>query len=92
MKQFLSGKIHGLRVTDKDVGYTGSVTIDAALMRAAGIEPYEKVQVVNLSNGRRWETYALEGAPGAGQFVLNGGSARLGETADVCIVMSYCEK
>ena len=89
MKQFLSGKIHGLRVTDKDVGYTGSVTIDAALMRAAGIEPYEKVQVVNINNGERFETYVIRGNRGTGIICLNGPAARKVAIGDIVIILSY---
>jgi aspartate 1-decarboxylase len=87
MKVFLSAKIHGLRVTDKSLHYQGSVAICRDLLKAARIEPYEQVHVVNLANGERWITYALPGEPAA--FSLNGGGARLGEIGDVCIVMTF---
>jgi|JI8StandDraft_2_1071088.scaffolds.fasta_scaffold06483_2 aspartate 1-decarboxylase len=87
MKTFVSGKIHGLRVTDKSVDYNGSVGIDAALMERAGIEAYEQIHIVNLRNGERWITYAIPAGPG--EFTLNGGSARLGEVGDKCLAIAY---
>jgi aspartate 1-decarboxylase len=87
VRTFVAAKIHGIIVTDKSVVYHGSVTIDAALMAEADIHPYEQVDVVNLSNGARWTTYALPG--GEGVFTLNGGGARLGEVGDRCVVMTY---
>jgi aspartate 1-decarboxylase len=87
MKVFLSAKIHGLRVTEKSLHYQGSVAICRDLLKAAKIEPYEQVHVVNLANGERWITYAIPGEEGA--FSLNGGGARLGEIGDVCIVMTF---
>lgn len=87
MKTFLSGKIHGIRVTDKSVDYHGSVSIDKDLLDATGIDEYEKVTIVNLNNGERWDTYAIPA--GAGDFRLNGGGARLGEIGDPCVVLSY---
>ena len=86
-KNFVSAKIHGICVTDKSVDYNGSVSICADLMAQAGIQNHEKVQIVNLNNGNRWETYALEADKGA--FALNGGGARLGEHGDVCVVICY---
>ncbi len=86
-KNYVSSKIHGIRVTDKSVHYNGSVSICKDLMKKAGIDNHEKVQIVNLTNGNRWETYALEGEPQA--FTLNGGGARLGECGDVCVVICY---
>lgn len=87
MKTFVSAKLHGIRVTDKSVEYHGSVSICPKLLAAAGIEQYEQVHVVNLNNGNRWVTYAIEGEIGA--FTLNGGGARLGEIGDSCVVMTY---
>jgi aspartate 1-decarboxylase len=87
MKIFLSAKIHGVHVTDKSLHYQGSVAICQDLLKAAEIEPYEQVHVVNLTNGERWITYAIPGEPGA--FSLNGGGARLGEVGDVCILMTF---
>ena len=87
MKTFVSAKIHGARVTDRNVDYNGSVGICADLMARAGIDPYEQVHLVNLRNGERWVTYAIPAAAGA--FVLNGGSARLGERGDRCLAIAY---
>lgn len=87
MKTYVSAKLHGLVVTDKSVEYHGSVTIGADLLAAAGIEEYEQVHVVNLTNGHRWVTYAVPGPDGV--FTLNGGGARLGEKGDKCVVMAY---
>lgn len=89
MKNLLSAKIHGVVVTDKSMDYLGSVTIDKTIMDAVGIIPFEKVQIINVTTGERWETYAIEGEPNSGVFALNGGSARLGEKGDKCLVISY---
>ena len=92
MKTFVSAKIHGIRVTDKSVDYNGSVSIDAELMRQAGIDPYEQVDVIDLENGNRWTTYALPVERKTGEnpaFTLNGGGARLGEVGDRCVVITY---
>lgn len=88
MKTYLAAKLHRIRVTAKSLDYIGSVSIDTALLRQAGIDPYEQVAVVNLNNGARWVTYALASST-PGEFALNGGGARLGELGDVCVVMSY---
>lgn len=87
MRIFISGKIHGIRVSGKSVNYTGSATVDQDLMRAAGMLPYEQVQIVNITNGNRWVTYLLPGEKG--EFLLNGAAARLGEVGDECIIMSF---
>lgn len=87
MQCYLAAKIHDVRVTDKALHYEGSVGIDALLLQAAGIAPYEQVHVINTATGARWVTYALPAAQGA--FILNGGGARLGEVGDRCIVLTY---
>lgn len=89
MKFYLSSKIHNIVVTDKNIEYVGSVTIDSEIIKEAGLSVFEKVQVVNLNTGDRWETYVIEGEPGRGDFALNGGSARCGEIGDRCLVMAY---
>lgn len=92
MKTWVAAKLHGIRVTDASVDYEGSVSIDAGLMDAVGIEPFEQVHVVNLSTGGRWVTYALPAElpeSGVPQFTLNGGGARLGVAGDECVVMTY---
>ncbi len=88
-KIFLSSKIHRATITSKNLEYEGSITIDSALMRAAGIEEGELVQVVNVNNGNRFETYAIKGKENSGIISLNGAAARLGEIGDTVIIMSY---
>jgi aspartate 1-decarboxylase len=88
VKTFLGAKIHGIRVTEKHVTYNGSVAVDRSLLEVVGIEAYEQVHVVNLTNGQRWITYVLPSAD-AGIFALNGGGARLGEVGDVCVLMAF---
>jgi aspartate 1-decarboxylase len=87
LRQFVTAKIHGIEVTDASVEYHGSVTVGAELLDAAGIQPYERVFIVNLNNGQRWDTYALPGDTGV--FTLNGGSARRGVTGDRCVIMTF---
>lgn len=87
MRTFVSAKLHNLRVTGASLDYIGSVTIDADLLEAADISPYEAIDIVNLNNGERWTTYALPGTSGV--FTLNGGGARLGLAGDRCVIMSY---
>jgi aspartate 1-decarboxylase len=83
------GKIHRATVTQADLNYIGSITIDLDLLEAADIYPYEKVQVVNVSNGSRLETYAIAGARGSGVICLNGAAARLNSAGDIVIIISY---
>ncbi len=85
----LKSKIHRVTVTGADVDYEGSVTLDPELMRAADIVPYEQVHVVDVNNGSRLVTYAIEGTPGTGEVVLNGAAARLVNTGDIVIIISY---
>ena len=84
-------KLHRLRVTEADLYYEGSITIDEELLEAAGILPYEKVQVVNVNNGARLETYTIPGEPGERTVCLNGPAARLAATGDQVIVISYAK-
>ena len=86
---FLKSKIHKAVVTGAELNYEGSLTIDAALMGAAGIRPYEMVRVYNLNNGERFETYAIEGEPGSGVICLNGAAARKGVPGDYIIIACY---
>ncbi len=86
----LKSKIHRAIVTSAELNYVGSITIDKALMQAAGINEYEKVQVVNIDNGNRFETYAIEGKTGSGIIGLNGAAARLAVNGDRVIIMTYC--
>ncbi len=82
-------KIHKIVITNKDLYYQGSIGIDGKLLEAAGILPNEKVQVVNLNNGERFETYCIAEKKGSGIVSLYGPAARLGEVGDVAIVISY---
>jgi len=82
-------KIHRATVTDADLNYVGSITIDEELMEKADILPYEKVQVVNNNNGARLETYAIKGERGRGDVCLNGAAARLVQPGDLVIIISY---
>jgi len=84
-------KLHPLRVTEADLYYEGSITIDTELLEAAGILPYEKVQVVNVNNGARLETYTIPGEPGERTVQLNGPAARLAQRGDSVIVIAYAE-
>ncbi len=83
----LKSKIHRATITGADLNYEGSISIDKALMKAAKIIPYELVHVVNINNGARFETYAIEGKPG--EITLNGAAARLGQPGDLVIILSY---
>ena len=87
-RRLVRAKIQRLTVTDKNLLYDGSLELDAALVRAAGILPHELVQVVNVNNGSRFETYIIAAPAGSGACVLNGAAARLGEVGDELIVMS----
>jgi aspartate 1-decarboxylase len=89
MRVMLKSKIHRATSTGADVNYEGSITLDPALMQAADILPYEQVHVVDVNNGARLVTYAIEGRPNSGDVVLNGAAARLVNVGDIVIVISY---
>jgi aspartate 1-decarboxylase len=89
MRIMLKSKIHRATVTGADVNYEGSITLDPVLMEAADILPYEQVHVVDVNNGARLVTYAIEGAPNSGDVILNGAAARLVNAGDIVIVISY---
>ena len=92
MKRFLfKSKIHRATVTDADLDYEGSVTIDSELMRAANILPYERVDIWNVTNGSRLQTYALEGQPGSGVICINGAAARHAQRGDKVIIATFSE-
>ncbi len=82
-------KIHRVRVTEANLNYEGSLTIDSDLMKAADIIPFEKVHVLNVTNGNRLTTYAIEGEPGSGVICLNGAAAHKGKIGDIIIVICY---
>ena len=89
MRTMLRSKIHRARVTEVNVDYEGSITIDKNLMEAADILPYERVDVLNINNAARFSTYAIEGNRGSGQICLNGAAARLAAKDDIVIILSY---
>ncbi len=82
-------KIHRATVTDANLDYVGSITIDADLIRAADLIPYEKVLVGNVTNGERFESYVIEGPAGSGVIVLNGAAARKGMVGDIVIILAF---
>ena len=88
LRNLVKSKIQRLVITDKNLKYEGSLALDAGLLRLSDILPSEVVQVVNVNNGARFETYAIEAPAGSRQCVLNGAAARLGEVGDELIVMS----
>ncbi len=87
----LKGKIHRAVVTEASLNYVGSITIDPVLMKAAGIFEYEKVQIVDVENGNRFETYTISGEENSGMVCLNGAAARMAQIGDHVIIMAYCE-
>jgi len=90
-RTMLKSKIHRARVTDCNIDYEGSVTIDSVLLKAADILPYERVEILNVHNGARFSTYAIEGGPGSGDICLNGAAARLANRDDIVIILTYHE-
>ena len=87
--QVVKSKIHRVKVTGADLNYIGSITIDEALMDAANIIEGEKVSIVNINNGERFETYAIKGTKNSGEITLNGPAARKVHKGDIIIIMSY---
>lgn len=87
MRFYVAGKLHGLRITATKPDYHGSATVDTHLLELAGMEPFERVDVCNMTTGARFTTYLLAGGPGA--FELNGAAARLGQPGDRCILITY---
>ena len=91
MRTMLKSKIHRATVTETNIGYEGSITIDTRLLEAADILPYEQVQVLNINNGARFATYAIEGKAGSGAICLNGAAARLAVPGDIVIILTYTQ-
>lgn len=87
----LKGKIHRAIVKQAELNYVGSITIDPKLMEAAGILEYEQVQIVDVENGNRFETYTIDGEPGSGMICLNDAAARQVQVGDHVIIMAYCQ-
>jgi aspartate 1-decarboxylase len=90
-RTFLFAKIHRATVTAANVHYVGSITIDCELLQASGIRPHERVQVVDVDNGERLETYVIAGPAGSGAIELNGAAARLVSIGDKVIIMAYAQ-
>ncbi len=90
-RTMLKSKIHRATVTDANLNYVGSITVDTELLDAADIRLYEQVVIVNINNGARFETYAIEGAAGSGTMCLNGAAARLSQPGDLIIVLTYAQ-
>jgi aspartate 1-decarboxylase len=88
-RTMLKSKIHRARVTECNVDYEGSVTIDAGLMKAADILPYERVEILDVNNSARFSTYAIEGEEGSGEICLNGAAARMVSIGDIVIILTY---
>lgn len=86
----LKSKIHRATVKEAELNYVGSITIDEALLEASGIIEYEKVQIVDIDNGSRFETYAIKGPKNSGIICLNGAAARCVQVGDKIIIMAYC--
>ena len=90
--RLMHAKLHRVRVTEANVNYVGSITIDEELLNRVGILPLEEVDVINLNNGKRWSTYALPGKAGSGEICPNGGAALLCQPGDILIIYSYEER
>ena len=91
MRTMMKSKIHRARVTQVDLDYEGSITIDRALMEASDILPFERVEVLNINNGARFSTYAIEGMANSGIIGINGAAARLVAKGDIVLILSYSQ-
>ncbi len=89
LRKLLKSKIHRATITRSDLNYEGSIAVDADLLQAADIQPFEAVHVWNVTNGSRLQTYALAVEPGGGEICLNGAAARLAQAGDVIIIASF---
>jgi len=89
LREVLRSKIHRCTITDANLNYEGSITIDSQLMELTDLREYDKVQVVDLNNGERFETYVITGKPGSGEICVNGAAARLVQIGDILIIMAY---
>lgn len=89
LRMMMNGKIHRATVTEADLNYVGSITIDEDILDAVGMLPNEKVHIVNNNNGARFETYIIAGARGSGVICVNGAAARLVQCGDIVIIISY---
>jgi len=91
MRTMLKSKIHRARVTKLNIDYEGSITIDKKLVEEADILAYEQLQILNINNGARFTTYAIEAERGSGEICLNGAAARLATKGDIILILSYCQ-
>jgi aspartate 1-decarboxylase len=89
LREVLKSKIHRATITDANLNYNGSITIDPVLLKLADIREFEKVHIVNVNNGQRFETYAILGKPESGEICVNGAAARLVHVGDVIIIMTF---
>ena len=89
--EILKGKIHRATVTEADLDYVGSLTLDEDLMDAAQLREYEKIQVLDITNGNRIETYIIRGERGSGKVCINGAAAHLIHEKDIVIIVAYCQ-
>ena len=89
-REMLRAKVHRITVTERNVEYEGSLTLDASLMQACGMVPYERIDVYDVDNGSRFSTYLIEGAPGSGACCVNGAAAHMVEVGHKLIIASYC--
>jgi aspartate 1-decarboxylase len=89
LREVLKSKIHRATITDANLNYNGSITIDPVLLKLADIQEFEKVHIVNINNGQRFETYAIAGRPESGDMCVNGAAARLVHVGDIIIVMTF---
>ena len=87
--EMLQAKIHRVTVTEANLNYVGSITIDSLLLEAAGILPGQRVSIVNNNNGERFDTYVIKGEPGSGTICLNGAAARKAQPGDIIIIIAY---
>ena len=91
MRTMLKSKIHRARVSQVDLDYEGSISIDRSLMEGSDILPFERVEVLNVNNGSRFSTYAIEGEANSGIIGINGAAARLVAKGDIVIILAYCQ-
>ena len=89
--EMLKGKIHRATVTQAELNYVGSITVDLDILEQAGILEYQRVEIVNVNNGQRFATYTIAGERGSGMFCLNGAAARKVQVGDECIIMAYAQ-
>ncbi len=89
MRTLLKSKIHRITITGADLHYEGSLTLDEAIMEAANLVPFEKIEIYNVNNGKRFSTYVIPGIRYGGECILNGAAARLGHYGDILIIASY---